>query len=282
MLKRTRGGRALLSTTVGLIYDQYILKNLDQFDGKGVNTEKFNNGRIKTKGNMDKEDLKDSYARLLEIWKIHNENYFKRVQAVMAVLQVGLFVAIVKFLSPFPTSWSGLVFPTFIGIVGIISACLWLNLNEKQTQYLEFCRRVIRNLESKLISEGVPSEYFTVESIVFGPYFDKCPNTMGVTVLTKNTNNKKRRIAEFTWSGERYPEYESERKELHEIGRVRGGMVSFEKSLARGTRLVWIVTIIVLLITGIFSFTGNKDSIPQKENNPVTTTLPNQANAADH
>lgn len=230
---------------------------------------------------MDKEDLKYSYSRLLEIWKVHNENYFKRVQVVMAVLQAGLFVAIIKFLSPFPTSWSGFVFPAFISIVGIISACLWLNLNEKQTQYLEFCRRVLRNIESKLISEGIPTEYFTVESIVFGPYFDKCPNTKGVMMSTRNINNKKRRIAEFTWSGERYPEYESERKELHEVGRVRGGMVYFEKSLARGARLVWIGTIVVLLITCIFCFTGNKDSIPQKEKNPVTNTSPNQANAAD-
>ena len=233
----------------------------------------LNEGR--NNNNIEKEDLKYSYDRLLDIWQVHNENYFKRVQIVMAVFQAVLFVAILKFIYPFPKSWSVLLVIIFISIIGISLSFLWLKLNERQAQYLEFCRRGIRNLESKLIDKNIPLEYFTTESIVFGPYKDTSPNTKGVRISIKTVNNKKKKFINFNWSKEYYPEDGPEGNKIHKIGKVKGGMVNFEKYLAYLVLFVWAFIIIIALI--VFYFPAKVDCSSQNMTKTKKIILPNQS-----
>jgi uncharacterized membrane-anchored protein len=63
--------------------------------------------------------------------KTPHDNYFKRVQVAMGVIQVGLFVAILKMLLPLPTTWTQAVLPITIAILGFVSGIMWVKLNGK-------------------------------------------------------------------------------------------------------------------------------------------------------
>lgn len=184
------------------------------------------------------KNLMDSYGKILDVWKVHNDNYFKRVQIFMGLLQVGLFLATLKLLFPLPKSFTEALIPIFLGIMGLLSASMWIGLNKKQSQYLEFCRRTLRNLESRLGSLGVPLEYFTTESLVFGRHRECPPTLYSAATETVEVGGDKRHLLKFVWSEEPYPESD-EYKGLHSITKVSGGMVSYEKRLAQIARWVW-------------------------------------------
>ena len=57
------------------------------------------------KSETEAKGLLVAYTKILDIWKVQNENYFKRVQVAMGIIQVGLFLAVLNVLSPLPTSW---------------------------------------------------------------------------------------------------------------------------------------------------------------------------------
>ena len=212
---------------------------------------------IKTEGNRherqslnpenEAKNLMDSYSKIFDQWKLHNDNYFKRVQVVMGILQVGLFLAVLRHLSPFPKSCAGAVLPIFLGILGILAALMWVKLNTKQAQYLEFCRRILRNLEARLMSLGVPLEYFTAESLVFGPYRKHPPKLSAGEIETVKLQSKNCHLLRFKWSNETYPDSEDS-KGLHSIGKITGGLVSFERRLAQGALCVWIFVVVATLL----------------------------------
>jgi hypothetical protein len=192
-------------------------------------------------------NLMDSYSKIFTQWKLHNDNYFKRVQVVMGILQVGLFLAVLRQLSPLPKSFAEGLIPIVLGILGILSALMWLKLNAKQGQYLEFCRRMLRNLEARLVKLGVPLEYFTAESFVFGPYREPPPELIAGVIEPVVLKRKKRHLLRFKWSNETYPD-SKDNKGPHSIVKVTGGLISFEKVLAKGALGVWIVVIVAILL----------------------------------
>jgi hypothetical protein len=222
--------------------------------------------------------LLDAYGKIMDVWKVQNDNYFKRVQVAMGVIQVGLFVAILKMFFPLPTTWTQAVLPITIAILGFVSGIMWVKLNGKQIQYIEFCRRSLRNIESKLAMLKVPLEYFTLESIVFGPISEcRLPYSASIEKII-NASGKERSQITFRWSGEKYPDTDSHKKTLHSITRVSGGMVSFESWLAKGAVALWVLIAITLSIA--FFKPCNDESFVTIKQNEVKA-LPNKANAAD-
>lgn len=192
------------------------------------------------------ERLMDSYDKIFNQWKVHNDNYFKRVQVMMVVLQGGLFLALLQRLHAFPKCWQEALLPVFLGILGILSAIMWLNLHTKQAQYLEFCRITLRNLEARLTSLGFPLEYFTTESFVFGPHREDLPKLNTGSIKPGNLQKcKNRNIMSFEWSEEKYPiDQETENnKGIHTRRKVTGRLVNCERNLARAALVVWIIVI---------------------------------------
>jgi len=203
--------------------------------------------------------LLDSYSKILDVWKVHNDNYFKRVQIFMGLLQVSLFLAAFKLLFPLPKSFTESLISVFLGILGILSASMWIGLNKKQSQYLEFCRRTLRNLESRLGSLGIPLEYFTTESLVFR-HHREAPQLCSATTETVEVGGDKRHLLRFGWSQESYPESD-ECKGIYSITKVSGGMVSYEKRLAQIAICVWIFLIAFALFTGYIQPKGGGDDV---------------------
>jgi len=214
------------------------------------------------------KDLLDAYGKILDIWKVLNDNYFKRGQVAMGIVQVGLFLTVVKMLSPPPTTSHQAVLPIVIAVLGVLSGIMWIRLNEKQIQYIEFCRRTLRNIENKLGELQVPLEYFTLEALVFGPH-QECPPPYSASREVLDLRKKKRSQLTFRWSGEKYPETDPNGKPLHSIARVSGGMVSFETHLARGAVVLWVV-IALTLITACSIPSTQKAS----DTKPTTSVIP--------
>jgi hypothetical protein len=201
----------------------------------------------KTPSNQESRDILDAYRVHLDVWKVQNDNYFKRVQLLMVAVQAASFAASLKFLDLKGVSGTQLLMLTTLAILGLISAQRWMTLNEKQHQYMEFCRRPLRNLEHRLAKLGVPLRYFTLEAHVFGPLRTELPELAATTVRAEQT----RHIAEFLWAQERYPDQDKANKGLHELGKVSGGTISFEKKRAGGIRNFWILVLIAIIIAAI-------------------------------
>jgi len=90
---------------------------------------------------------------------------------------------------------------------------------------------------------GVPLRYFTLEAHVFGPLRTELTSSAGTSVNTEGG----RHIAHFDWSKENYPDLDTKEAKIHELKRVRGGMIAFEKRIARGVIWVWAIVLILLI-----------------------------------
>lgn len=213
--------------------------------------------------------LLDAYTKVVDIWKVQNDNYFKRVQMVMGIVQVGLFLTVVKMLSPLPTAWSQTFWPIVAAILGVSSAIMWYNLIRKQIQYLELCRRILRNIENRLAKLQIPFEYFNLESLVFGPE-PKCESLYSASCeVHKNLPQ-----LTFRWSNEQYPETrtDSNNGSPHVMGEVSGGMIAFETRFAQGAVILWILIALVLFIACC-------RSSPRESFSAIPITTPNDVSA---
>ena len=190
------------------------------------------------------KSILDAYRIQLDLFKLQNDNYFKRVQILMVVIQVALFTAALRFIHVKSGSLYEIFILMGISILGIFSARHWSSLNEKQNQYMEFCRRTLRNLESKLVELGVPLRYFTLEAHVFGPLRTELTSSAGTSVRMEG----ERHITHFDWSEEDYPDPDTKESGIHGLKRVGGGMIAFEKGIARGIICVWTIALILLII----------------------------------
>ena len=203
----------------------------------------------------EKEELKwlqYSHERMLEFFKLHNENYFKRVQALMAAAQVGLLIVLMNYLPraswwslhPKASSW-GLFLDNMPGrlpivcitLIGILLAYTWYRLATKQIQSLEFCRRYLRNLEARFQSLGVPLDYFSMEAMIFGPLPASSKTVTTASIMEDEQCN----IATFRWSRECYPQKhkDGDGGKLYAVGEVQGGMAPTERKVALGALIFW-------------------------------------------
>ena len=118
-----------------------------------------------TQDEIKKKDLLESYERILDIYKLQNDNYFKRVQVFMTVLQGGLFAVALNAAfnlvdSRVQYGWNigqqlesvslmRLCVLVIISVLGCLSARLWARQHSSNKQYLEFSRTHLRNIEIK-------------------------------------------------------------------------------------------------------------------------------------
>ncbi|NPU82995.1 MAG: hypothetical protein HPY65_00795 [Syntrophaceae bacterium] len=179
------------------------------------------------------------YRVHLDIWKVQNENYFKRVQLLMLAIQAALFAAALEvFINVEGESFDKVLILTSIAGLGMISSAGWITLHDKQNHYLEYCRRTLRNLEHKLSTLGVPLRYFTLEAHVFGPLREEGSILAGIAI----GRDGNRDFAHFAWSNERYPDKDMEGKKAnrdHQLAQVGGGMKSFERNMALFLLVLW-------------------------------------------
>ena len=195
----------------------------------------------------ERNTILNAYRIQVDVWKVQNDNYFKRVQILMVVIQAALFTAALRFIPPKSEPWFEIVIPMVIAVLGIFSAHHWTSLNEKQNQYMEFCRRMLRNLESRLVELGVPLRYFTLEAHVFGPLRTEITNSAGTSMGTEGG----RHVAHFTWSTENYPDPDKKEANIHELRKVGGGMIICEKEIAWGVLCIWALGLILLIVAVI-------------------------------
>lgn len=196
----------------------------------------------------ESRDILDAYRVHLDVWKVQNDNYFKRVQVLMMAIQAVLLAAALKVLDLEGRFCTQMLVLSILAGIGVISSLCWMHLNNRQNQYLEFCRRTLRNLEHRLAELGVPLRYFTLEAHVFGPLREKIPDSAGTAVLKEGDRD----VAEFAWARERYPDQdEDKKKSIHKLAKVGGGMKSFERGMARGILVLWALVLIGIITTSI-------------------------------
>jgi len=196
---------------------------------------------------QESRDILDAYRVHLDVWKVQNDNYFRRVQVLMMAIQAVLFAATLKVVDLEGRFCTQMLVLSILAVLGMISSYCWMALNDRQNQYLEFCRRTLRNLEHRLAELGVPLRYFTLEAHVFGPLREEVPDSAG-TAVRKEGN---RHFAEFAWALERYPDQDTDKKDVHELAKVGGGMKSFERGMALDILVLWALIMIGIITASI-------------------------------
>ena len=165
-----------------------------------------------------KQDYWDTYDHVMDVFKLNNENYFKRTQILMILIQSVLFAALIKVISVktidahnpelLSLSIGGISF------MGICAAFTWTTLVTRQHQLLEYCRWYMRWIEEQLFEEGVPLVYFKYESKIFAPH---------------------RKKQKYFWHGDPckgvFPQYKR---------KVRCGLMNSEGWIARSLMCFWI------------------------------------------
>ncbi len=200
------------------------------------------------------EDLKYSYDRALDIFKLNNDNYFKRVQIIMVVLQAGLFIALLKLLESNLDPDAKFILSILIMAFGLAVAHTWKKLINRQIQYLELQKRYLRNIEMGFVGQAIPVDYFSIESAITKQIPIDLASAMikeykvnnkgeeikeGKEGGTIKKNNKPYYYAEFKWSGKRYPGGSEELDKIHKVGEARGGTALIERNLSRITFWLW-------------------------------------------
>ena len=199
----------------------------------------------------------DSYKIALDIFKNHNDNYFKRVQIFMSALQVGVAVAFAKVIYPFPEplvreSSDEYVAAAFVAFLGCFFAFVWRTLGIRQGQYLEFSRHYLRNLEGKLkeTETGIPLDYFSLESEVFR-LRNECKKTVEYTTAEIKFCDS-RAYAVFRWitsNDKEDKKYPKSKSAFHK--KAEGGMVRVELYLAFGIAITWFGIAFLCLVFGL-------------------------------
>ena len=107
------------------------------------------------------------YDQVQKFYRLNNENYFKRTQVLMVVIQSALFLSLTRLLGADDIQpvmrW---VLSGVICVLGMLASWAWLEMIERQHQRLEFCRYYMRSIESHL-EPDVKLQFCTKEKQVF-------------------------------------------------------------------------------------------------------------------
>jgi len=178
----------------------------------------------------DKADLYlAAYDRVLEIFKVSNDNYFKRTQIVGLFIQSALFAASIKIAwdKDLELNCSKEWLLLAISVMGMLSAFYWFKSIIKQGDYLELCRLSMRDIECCLSQpeHDIPLEYFTKESKVF---HDKT----GVS---------------FNHAGLQFPrEKDHKERGLLFPHKVKGGLIKLDKSVPLFLIALWGICFLIV------------------------------------
>lgn len=111
---------------------------------------------------------------------------------------------------------------------------LWIDIHKRQWDLLEYCQKIMRNLESRLSSLDFPLEYFNLESLACGYELPKSSQLKSAEL--KNIEKTNEKYIEFKWSQERY-----------DIKQSKKGMMDIETKIAYGAAIVWGLLIVYYL-----------------------------------
>jgi hypothetical protein len=195
-------------------------------------------------------NLKYSYDKALDIFRLHNDNYFKRIQIIMVAIQAGLFFVIIKLLTPIPVLPKELIFPIIVTFIGIAIAYAWGVLMTRQMQYMMLIKNYIQNLEAKFVDLKLPIDYFNIEASISKKFSKDHFRTMTADiddVEKLKEDGKHCNFAEFKWSKVKCPATDEKAEKIHKVGAVRGNMVKIESWLSTGTIILWIVLLGLLI-----------------------------------
>ena len=119
-----------------------------------------------------KRDWFDVYDQVQKFYSLNNENYFKRTQILMVVIQSALFLGLINVFgtSNFSMKRASIFIISFLGI---LASYAWKEMIERQRQRLELCRYYMRFIESKL---NIPLDFCTYEKKVFHDHSKKGDN----------------------------------------------------------------------------------------------------------
>lgn len=218
--------------------------------GKKKEKNKIENGQ-----EIDPDDLKYSYDKALDIFKLLNDNYFKRVQIVMVALQAGLFIALMRLLSPLPGSWKDFPLPIIVTILGLCIAWIWDTLMIRQMQYMMLIKNYIQNIEAKFVELELPIDYFNVEASISKRFRKNHFKTITADIV--NVENRKKdgkywKLARFKWSKGECPLTDEDTEKYHKVGASRGNIVSIERLMSMGAIILWIVLLIWIIILSCY------------------------------
>lgn len=116
------------------------------------------------------EYLLAAYDRVYEVFRLSNENLFKRTNFYMVAFEAALFVAVFNTLSKIEANDWRCVHWILVAVassLGMAVSCLWLAINKRQNNYIEFARFRLREIEANLLALGVPLTYFLDEQSVY-------------------------------------------------------------------------------------------------------------------
>lgn len=216
-------------------------------------------------------NLKYSYDKALDIFRLHNDNYFKRTQIIMVAIQAGLFFVIIKLLTPIPVLPKELILPMIVILIGGAIAWAWGVLMTRQMQYMDLLKKYLRNLEAEFKKLDVPADYFNVEYAT-SSLTVKDPQPQITTASVEGPNGGM--YVEFKWSKAKCPEPENgtgsdgpnwfviwiyrmlgcggEDRYMHKIGVLRGKIVLIEKRMSVAILLFWLLGFLTLLTWFIY------------------------------
>lgn len=113
---------------------------------------------------LSKDDWLAAYDQVQKFYRLNNENYFKRTQLIMVVIQSALFLGLTKVLND-----NGVVgkmwLISVISVLGILASYAWTEMIKRQRQRLELCRYYMRYIESQLPGDFL--RFCTYEAFVF-------------------------------------------------------------------------------------------------------------------
>lgn len=117
-----------------------------------------------------------AYEHVFRLFQMNNDNYFKRTQILMIVIQSGLFVAFSRLILSSGNAENSLsaISLGLIPLLGLLSAYSWALLITRQRNVLELCRCYLRGIESRLLELEVPLAYFKYEAMIFYRPSFKC------------------------------------------------------------------------------------------------------------
>lgn len=160
-------------------------------------------------GNGTKEDLYRQYDLVFERFKMDADFLYRRVQMTLA-LQAGLLAAY-----GYAFNLRSNLLTALISCLGAVLCVFWMAYAQEMRQYLEFRKRMLRDLEAR-IGNGINP--MTVEKDVF--YLNK--------------------THEFS-SGERFPDRSGD----FSLSRFRVGITKLELLAALPFFVVWIILLVI-------------------------------------
>lgn len=192
------------------------------------------------------EKCLNAYDHVLRVYQMINDNYFKRTQILMIVAQSALFVAFVKLftgtaLSSFrdPLLAKRIVLLVIAGL-GILAAYMWWLFISRQCNTLNLCKTYLRAIESSLMQLGVPSGYWTYESMTSYP--DTYKKDPRLCILHKATWLFPCWLFKPSWLSKR------------ETKRLKIRLTKLERWIAIGLGILWFLLAVVVFLSWWWPF----------------------------